>query len=136
MAEQSSPGHASRPGSQGAHHELPVDVLASQPVRDPILAGKLFWAVYEYLGQVSPPFVRGRAARRFARKFKRTIHLVDSTTIELIAPGMDGAKHRRRKARPEPLEKCHGVITMSLKSQSSSVNVTVAALVPTLARSS
>jgi hypothetical protein len=72
-------------------------------VRDAVMAEKLFWAVYEHLGRVSPEFVSGKAARRFARKFKRTIHVVDSTTIELIASCMDWAKHRRRKAAA----KCH-----------------------------
>src|ERR1019366_7375004 len=52
---------------------------------------------------LSPRFVSGKAAKRFARKFKRTIHLVDSTTIQLIASCMDWAKHRRRKAAA----KCH-----------------------------
>src|SRR5208283_852114 len=72
-------------------------------VRDPIMAEKLFWAVYEHLGNLSPRFVSGKAAKRFARKFKRTIHVVDSTTIQLIASCMDWAKHRRRKAAA----KCH-----------------------------
>src|SRR6266478_1657074 len=72
-------------------------------VRDPIMAEKLFWAVYENLGDLSPKFVSGKAAKRFARKFKRTIHVVDSTTIQLIASCMDWAKHRRRKAAA----KCH-----------------------------
>src|SRR5216117_3843878 len=72
-------------------------------VRDPIMAEKLFWAVYEHLGDLSPKFVSGKAAKRFARKFKRTIHVVDSTTIQLIASCMDWAKHRRRKAAA----KCH-----------------------------
>jgi len=72
-------------------------------VRDAVMAEKLFWAVSEHLGNVSPEFVSGKAAKRFARKFKRTIHVVDSTTIELIASCMDWAKHRRRKAAA----KCH-----------------------------
>ena len=72
-------------------------------VRDPVLAEKLFWAVYEHLGNLSPRFVSGKAGKRFARKFKRTTHLVDSTTIQLIASCMDWAKHRRRKAAA----KCH-----------------------------
>src|SRR5271157_6303319 len=72
-------------------------------VRDPIMAEKLFWAVYEHLGNLSPKFVSGKAGKRFARKFKRTIHVVDSTTIQLIASCMDWAKHRRRKAAA----KCH-----------------------------
>ena len=72
-------------------------------VRDAVMAEKLFWAVYAHLGDMSPKFVSGKAAKRFARKFKRTIHVVDSTTIQLIASCMDWAKHRRRKAAA----KCH-----------------------------
>jgi len=72
-------------------------------VRDAVMAEKLFWGVYEYLGDISPKFVSGKAAKRFARRFKRAIHVVDSTTIELIASCMDWAKHRRRKAAA----KCH-----------------------------
>ena len=72
-------------------------------VRPAEMAEKLFWAVFEHLGKLSPRFIAGRAGKRFARKFKRTIHLVDSTTIPLIASCMDWAKHRRRKAAA----KCH-----------------------------
>ena len=75
----------------------------SNKVRPAGMAEKLFWAVFEHLGDLSPRFVSGRAGKRFARKFKRTIHLVDSTTIPLIASCMDWAKHRRRKAAA----KCH-----------------------------
>jgi len=72
-------------------------------VRSAQMAEKLFWAVFEHLGNLSPRFVSGKAGKRFARKFKRTIHLVDSTTIPLIASCLDWAKHRRRKAAA----KCH-----------------------------
>src|SRR5271154_2625646 len=72
-------------------------------VRPAEMAEQLFWAVLEHLGNLSPAFVSGRAGQRFARKFKRTIHLVDSTTIPLIASCLDWAKHRRRKAAA----KCH-----------------------------
>ena len=72
-------------------------------VRPAELAEQLFWSVLEHLGNQSPGFVSGRAGKRFARKFKRTIHLVDSTTIPLIASCLDWAKHRRRKAAA----KCH-----------------------------
>ena len=75
----------------------------SNKVRPAAMAEKLFWAVFEHLGDLSPRFVSGKAGKRFARKFKRTIHLVDSTTIALIASCMDWAKHRRRKAAA----KCH-----------------------------
>jgi hypothetical protein len=72
-------------------------------VRPAEMAEKLFWAVFEHLGDLSPRFVGGKSGKRFARRFKRTIHLVDSTTIPLIASCMDWAKHRRRKAAA----KCH-----------------------------
>ena len=75
----------------------------SNKVRPAEMAEKLFWAVLEHLGNLSPRFVSGKAGKRFARKFKRTIHLVDSTTIPLIASCMDWARHRRRKAAA----KCH-----------------------------
>jgi hypothetical protein len=75
----------------------------SNKVRPAAMAEQLFWAVFEHLGNLSPRFVSGKAGKRFARKFKRTIHLVDSTTIPLIASCMDWAKHRRRKAAA----KCH-----------------------------
>jgi len=72
-------------------------------VRPAAMAEQLFWAVLEHLGNLSPGFVSGRSGKRFARQFKRTIHLVDSTTIPLIASCLDWAKHRRRKAAA----KCH-----------------------------
>lgn len=71
--------------------------------RDAALGEQLFWAVHEHLGLQSPQFMGGHAGKRQARRFKRTVHVVDSTTIELIASCMDWAKHRRRKAAA----KCH-----------------------------
>ena len=88
---------------RGARAPTRNNLSHANKVRDPIMAEKLFWAVYEHLGNLSPRFVSGKAAKRFARKFKRTIHVVDSTTIQLIASCMDWAKHRRRKAAA----KCH-----------------------------
>ena len=75
----------------------------SNKVRPCEMAQKLFWGVFEHLGNLSPRFVCGKAGKRFARRFKRAIHLVDSTTIQLIASCMDWAKHRQRKAAA----KCH-----------------------------
>lgn len=71
--------------------------------RDAAMAEKLFWAVFEHLGNLCPKFVAGRAGKKFCRRFKKKIHAIDSTTIELIASSMDWAKHRRRKAAA----KCH-----------------------------
>jgi hypothetical protein len=70
--------------------------------RDPVMAEKLFWQMLEHLQGLCPGFGQGRRPR-FAFRFKRLIHLVDSTTIQLVANSLDWAKHRRRKAAA----KCH-----------------------------
>jgi hypothetical protein len=71
--------------------------------RDAAMAELLFWSMLEYLQNLSPGFGRGRRGRGQTRRFRRAIHIVDSTTIALIASCMDWAKHRRRKAAA----KCH-----------------------------
>ena len=70
--------------------------------RDPKLAEQLFWSVLEHLQTLQPAF-GGNRTPRFAFRFKRLIHVVDSTTIQLMARSLDWAKHRRRKAAA----KCH-----------------------------
>ena len=60
-------------------------------IRPAEMAEQLFWAVLKHLGALSPGFVGGKAGKRFIRRFKRKIHLVDSTTIPLIASCMDWA---------------------------------------------
>ena len=67
-------------------------------VRSSQLAEKLFWAVLEHLQKISPRFGASRAGKKMIRRLKRAIHVVDSTTIELIARCLDWGKHRRRKA--------------------------------------
>jgi hypothetical protein len=70
--------------------------------RDPVMAEQLFWRVLEHLQTLCPGFGGGRRPR-FAFRFRKMIHVVDSTTIQLVANCMDWAKHRRRKAAA----KCH-----------------------------
>ena len=70
--------------------------------RDPQMAEDLFWQMLEHLQQLHPGF-GARRRPKFAFRFKRLIHVVDSTTIQLVARSMDWAKHRRRKAAA----KCH-----------------------------
>ena len=65
--------------------------------RDPRMAEELFWAMLEYFETLHPGF-GGVKFRRLPRRFKRTVHVLDSTTIKLFANCMDWAKHRRRKA--------------------------------------
>jgi len=66
-------------------------------VRDSEMAEELFWSVLDDLQKASPSF-GGRTYKGLPRRFKRTIHAVDSSTIQLVANCMDWAKHRRRKA--------------------------------------
>ncbi len=71
--------------------------------RDADMAEQLFWAVLAHLQSLQPHFGTGRRLRGLTRRFKRVIHVVDSTTIQLVASCLDWAKHRRRKAAA----KCH-----------------------------
>jgi hypothetical protein len=61
------------------------------------IAQDLYWAVSKHLHAQTPGF-GGRHYRGMPRRFKRAIHAVDSSTIQLVANCMDWAKHRRRKA--------------------------------------
>jgi hypothetical protein len=88
---------------RGAKPPTRNNLSHANKVRPAEMAEQLFWAVFEHLGNLSPRFVSGAGGKRFARRFKRTVHLVDSTTIPLIASCLDWARHRRRKAAA----KCH-----------------------------
>ena len=70
--------------------------------RNPKMAEALFWTMLGHLQQLHPGF-GARRRPRLAFRFKRLIHIVDSTTIQLVANCLDWAKHRRRKAAA----KCH-----------------------------
>ena len=72
-------------------------------IRDARLGERLFWAVLEHLKSLHPRFAGTRVGKQLLHRFKRTIHLVDSTTLELVASCMDWAKYRRHKAAA----KCH-----------------------------
>ena len=71
--------------------------------RNADMAEALFWETLKSLQSGAPQFGMGRNYCGFPRRFKRTINVVDSTTIRLVANCMDWAKHRRRKAAA----KCH-----------------------------
>lgn len=71
--------------------------------RDAALAERLFWAMLEHLQSTFPRFGRAAGKRKLGWRFRRAIHVVDSTTIQLVANCLDWAKHRRRKAAA----KCH-----------------------------
>lgn len=76
----------SRNGLSHANRERPAE-----------MAEKLFWTTLAHLREQSPGFGAGQR-RGPAFRFKMPIHVIDSTTMELVANCMDWAKHRRRKA--------------------------------------
>lgn len=71
--------------------------------RDAAMAQKLFWCMMDHLHRLSPKFGQINHAKGLVRRFRRSINIVDSTTIQLIARCIDWARHRRRKAAA----KCH-----------------------------
>jgi hypothetical protein len=77
--------------------------------RDAALAEAVFWQVLGHLQSTFPAFGRG-PTKGLAWRFRRTIHVVDATVIQLVASCLDWAKHRRRKAAA----KCH--LRLSLRS--------------------
>ena len=67
--------------------------------RDAALAEELFWSVLAEVKSKHPKFISGsRQYPGMPWRFKRAIHVVDSTTIKLIAKCMDWAKHTKQKA--------------------------------------
>jgi hypothetical protein len=67
--------------------------------RDPKMAEQLFWAVLEHLQTLQPAF-GGNRCPRFAFRFKRLIHVVDSTTIH---PASHLALRRRTLSLRTPI---------------------------------
>jgi len=61
------------------------------------MAEELFWSVLDHLTTICPSF-GGKTYNGFPRRFKKVIHVIDSSTIQLVANCVDWAKHRRKKA--------------------------------------
>ncbi len=67
--------------------------------RDARMAEELFWSVFKDIQERYPSFLG--TVRKYPGmpwRFKRGIHVVDSTTIQLIAKCMNWAKYREQKA--------------------------------------
>ena len=58
--------------------------------RSPEMAEKLFWRTLDHLIQQTPGFAAGKR-RGPAFRFKMPIHVIDSTTMELVANCLDWA---------------------------------------------
>jgi hypothetical protein len=66
--------------------------------RNPMLMENLFWETLKFLTTQSPRFGPAGRYSGIPRRFKTTIHAIDSSTISLVANCLDWAKHRRQKA--------------------------------------
>lgn len=71
--------------------------------RTAVFAEELYWKIQEHLKASHPGFAGGHGKKNFAHRFKSHIHLIDATTIQLVANCMGWAQHRRSKAGV----KCH-----------------------------
>lgn len=78
-------------------------------IRDCGMAEALLWEVLAHLQRSFPSFQHG-ASPRLARRFRRSIQIIDATVLELIASCVDWGNHNRRKAAI----KCH--MRLSLRS--------------------
>jgi len=67
------------------------------------MAEELFWQVLSHIRKFHPEFGFKHGYSGLPQRFKRTIHAIDSTTIQLVVNSISWAKHRRRKAAA----KCH-----------------------------
>jgi hypothetical protein len=65
--------------------------------RNATMAKDLFWSVLDHLRKLSPAFA-GKNYNGFPRRFKKSINVLDSSTIQLVANCMGWAQHRRSKA--------------------------------------
>jgi hypothetical protein len=66
-------------------------------IRSSAMAEQLFWSVLGHLESSIPGFGVGRT-RGLAWRFRRAIHVVDATVIQLIASCLDWAEHNHHKA--------------------------------------
>lgn len=66
--------------------------------RNPEIAERLYWSVFEYLQNICPSFTQYRKHKGFIFRIKRDIFAIDSTTLKLSLNCINWARHRRRKA--------------------------------------
>jgi hypothetical protein len=84
-------------GIRGAQPPSRNGLSHANKTRNPKIAEELFWSMLSHLERQRPGF-GGAQFGRLPRRFKKVVHVVDSTTIKLFANCMDWARHRRRKA--------------------------------------
>ncbi len=58
----------------------------------------LYWQTMEFLCRTNGDFGSNKCRKGYLRRFKKAIHAVGSTTVQLVAKNLGWAKHRKRKA--------------------------------------
>jgi hypothetical protein len=84
----------------GANPPSRNNLSHSNKERDAMLAEKIFWSVLGYLQTLQPGFARGNRGKGVARRFRRVIHVVDSTTINWSPPAWTGLNIADAKLPP------------------------------------
>lgn len=91
--------HAAKLGSiRGASAPSRNGFSHANKTRNSDMMEALFWQVLGSLQDQFKGFGPAGRYRKLPRRFKQSIHAIDSSTIQLVANCMDWAKHRRRKA--------------------------------------
>jgi len=85
-------------GIRAAHPPSRNGLSHANKHRNADIAEALFWGVLEHLQHQHRGFGPAGRYKGLPRRFKRTVHAIDSSTIALVANCMSWAKHRRRKA--------------------------------------
>jgi hypothetical protein len=85
-------------GIRGASASSRNNLSHANKCRDSQMGERLFWNVLEQLQKARPGFGTGQRHSGAGRRFRRTIHAVDSTVVQLVLSCISWAKHRRRKA--------------------------------------
>lgn len=91
--------HSAKLGAiRGAHPPSRNALSHANKERNADMAEALFWRVLAHLQEQHRGFGPAGRYQGLPRRFKRTIHAIDSSTIALVANCMSWAQHRRRKA--------------------------------------
>jgi hypothetical protein len=76
------------PKSAGPGHRAAVGLIHANKSRTAKLGERLFWEAIEHLKHTLAQYAHGKLPKALLR-FKRKIHIIDSTTIELRANCID-----------------------------------------------
>ena len=89
--------HQAKLNTLGAAAPSRNGLAHANKIRSSAMAEELFWETLEHLKSMAKGF-GGRTYKGMPRRMKRVIHVIDSSTIQLIANCLDWARHKRSKA--------------------------------------